>query len=43
MVSDYEPASRFGAGEHRPRVPNSGDSNRSMNRRVEIFALDPQR
>lgn len=31
-----------GCGEHRPRVPNSGQGNRSTNRRVEIFALEPQ-
>ncbi len=30
-----------GAGEHRPRVPNSGASNRASNRRVEIFAVEP--
>ncbi len=32
-----------GAGEYRPRVPNTSDSNRSQNRRVEIFAVDPIR
>jgi len=31
-----------GCGEHRPRVPNSTEANRSTNRRVEIFALEPQ-
>ena len=31
-----------GAGEHRPRVPNSSAPNRAKNRRVEIFAIDPQ-
>ena len=31
-----------GAGEHRPRVPNSSEANRAKNRRVEIFAIDPQ-
>ena len=31
-----------GSGEHRPRVMNSSLSNRAANRRVEIFALDPQ-
>jgi chemotaxis protein MotB len=31
-----------GCGEHRPRVPNSSSSNRASNRRVEIFALEPQ-
>lgn len=30
-----------GAGEHRPRVPNSGRDSRAKNRRVEIFAIDP--
>lgn len=30
-----------GAGEHRPRVPNTSDEARAQNRRVEIFALDP--
>ena len=31
-----------GCGEYRPRVPNSSTTNRSTNRRVEIFALEPQ-
>lgn len=31
-----------GCGEYRPRVMNSSLSNRAANRRVEIFALDPQ-
>lgn len=31
-----------GCGEHRPRVPNSSEGNRSKNRRVEIFAIEPQ-
>lgn len=31
-----------GCGEHRPRVPNSSPGSRATNRRVEIFALDPQ-
>lgn len=31
-----------GCGEHRPRVPNSSESNRKRNRRVEIFALDAE-
>jgi len=30
-----------GAGEHRPRVPNSDGASRAKNRRVEIFAVDP--
>ena len=30
-----------GAGEHRPRVPNTNSDNRAQNRRVEIFAVDP--
>ncbi len=30
-----------GAGEHRPRAPNTTDDNRAKNRRVEIFAVDP--
>ena len=30
-----------GAGQHRPRVPNTSDTNRAKNRRVEIFAIDP--
>jgi flagellar motor protein MotB len=29
-----------GCGDSRPRVPNSSESNRKQNRRVEIFALD---
>lgn len=29
-----------GAGEFRPRVPNTSADNRQQNRRVEIFALD---
>jgi chemotaxis protein MotB len=31
-----------GCGEFRPRVPNSSEANRFSNRRVEIFAIDPQ-
>ncbi len=31
-----------GCGEHRPRVDNVSDGNRAQNRRVEIFAVDPQ-
>ena len=31
-----------GCGEHRPRVPTSSEGNRSKNRRVEIFAIEPQ-
>lgn len=31
-----------GCGEHRPRASNSDESGRSKNRRVEIFALEPQ-
>ena len=31
-----------GCGENRPRVPNSSTGSRATNRRVEIFALDPQ-
>ena len=31
-----------GCGEHRPRVLNSSEGNRSKNRRVEIFAIEPQ-
>jgi chemotaxis protein MotB len=31
-----------GFGENRPRVENTSMSNRAANRRVEIFALDPQ-
>ncbi len=31
-----------GCGEHRPRRPNSTEPNRTANRRVEIFAIDPQ-
>lgn len=30
-----------GAGEHRPRVPNTDEATRTRNRRVEIFAVDP--
>lgn len=30
-----------GAGEHRPRMPNTNADNRSKNRRVEIFAVEP--
>jgi chemotaxis protein MotB len=30
-----------GAGKYRPRIPNSDDSSRAKNRRVEIFAVDP--
>jgi len=29
-----------GCGEHRPRGPNTSQSNRTANRRVEIFAID---
>jgi len=31
-----------GCGEYRPRVPNNSEPNRTANRRVEIFAIDPQ-
>jgi chemotaxis protein MotB len=31
-----------GCGEYRPRVVNDSDPNRTRNRRVEIFAIDPQ-
>ena len=31
-----------GCGEHRSRVPNSSEPNRTANRRVEIFAIDAQ-
>jgi len=31
-----------GCGEHRPRASNRDESGRSRNRRVEIFALEPQ-
>jgi len=31
-----------GCGEHRPRAKNDSEANRSSNRRVEIFAIDPQ-
>lgn len=31
-----------GCGEHRPRAANSSAANRAANRRVEIFAIDPQ-
>ena len=31
-----------GCGEHRPRVPNTSPANRAKNRRVEIFAIEPQ-
>jgi len=31
-----------GCGEYRPRVPNNTEPNRTANRRVEIFAIDPQ-
>ncbi|NOS99099.1 MAG: OmpA family protein [Phycisphaerales bacterium] len=30
-----------GAGEYRPRVPNTNDDSRMKNRRVEIYAVDP--
>lgn len=30
-----------GAGQNRPRVPNINDDNRTKNRRVEIYAVDP--
>lgn len=33
--------SSAGYGEHQPLVPNSNDSNRGKNRRVEIFILAP--
>lgn len=31
-----------GCGEHRPRAKNDTEANRFSNRRVEIFAIDPQ-
>jgi len=31
-----------GCGENRPRIPNATAGNRATNRRVEIFAIDPQ-
>jgi chemotaxis protein MotB len=31
-----------GCGEHRPGVPNVSEANRARNRRVEIFAIEPQ-
>ena len=31
-----------GCGEYRPRVANSSEPNRTRNRRVEIYAIDPQ-
>ena len=31
-----------GCGENRPAVPNSSDANRTKNRRVAIFAADPE-
>lgn len=31
-----------GCGEYRPRTPNTSMSGRAANRRVEIYALDPQ-
>ena len=31
-----------GCGEHRPRVPNSSSGDQAKNRRVEIFAVEPQ-
>jgi len=31
-----------GCGEHRPRVGNSSASNRTSNRRVEVYAIDPE-
>ena len=31
-----------GCGEHRPRSPNDSMSGKARNRRVEIFAIDPQ-
>lgn len=31
-----------GCGEHRPRVPNTSETDRAANRRVEIFAIEPQ-
>ena len=31
-----------GCGEHRPRVANTSKANRAKNRRVEIFAIEPQ-
>jgi chemotaxis protein MotB len=30
-----------GAGEFRPRLPNTNNENRAKNRRVEIFAVEP--
>ena len=30
-----------GCGEYRPEVPNTSNSNRARNRRVEIFAISP--
>jgi len=31
-----------GCGEFRPRIENSNDANRTKNRRVEVYAVDPQ-
>lgn len=31
-----------GCGQHRPRVPNTSEPNRTSNRRVEIFAIEAQ-
>jgi len=31
-----------GRGEYRPRVPNTSEVNRTSNRRVEVFAIDPE-
>lgn len=31
-----------GCGENRPRTPNTTEPNRTANRRVEIFAIEPQ-
>jgi len=31
-----------GCGEHRPQVQNMSEVNRTANRRVEVFAIDPQ-
>jgi outer membrane protein OmpA-like peptidoglycan-associated protein len=31
-----------GCGEHRPRTKNDSEPSRFSNRRVEIFAIEPQ-